>query len=121
MTGPVERKTFTPKARPKPADLIAQAEAMAAKPERFTEEQAKALAKVLDRMADEASDRAEALKAEADEAEEQTEAFEEAFNKLNEMLEEEGHAWGTDLPAPEVPGQLALFCEVAEDVPPGVA
>lgn len=106
MTGPIERKAFTPKARPKPADLIEQAEAMVKSPERFTEEQAKALVKVLDRMADAASDRAEALMAEANEAEEETEA-----------LEEEGHDWGTQLPAEQVPGQLTLVPGWAEDVP----
>lgn len=117
MTGPIERKAFTPKARPKPADLIEQAEAMVKSPERFTEEQAKDLVKVLDRMADAASDRAEALMAEANEAEEETEALEEAFSKLSEMLEEEGHDWGTQLPAEQVPGQLALL-PVVPDVPP---
>lgn len=120
MTGPIERRTYKPKPRPKPEDLIAQAEAMVKSPERFTEEQAKALVKVLDRMADAASDRADALRAEACEAEEETEALEEAFSKLSEMLEEEGHDWGTQLPAEQVPGQLALVPGWAEDVPQGV-
>ncbi len=117
MTGPIERRTFKPKPRPKPADLIAQAEAMVKSPERFTEEQAKALVKVLDRMADATSDRADALRAEACEAEEETEALEEAFSKLEGFLSDGGHDWGTQLPAEQVPGQLALVPGWAEDVP----
>lgn len=121
MTGPIERRTFEPKPRPKEPDPIEQAMAMAKSPERFTEEQARALVAKLDRLADEASDRAEALMAEANETEELVEALEEAFSKLGEFLEEKGHAWGTQLPAEQVPGQLALVPGWAEDVPAKVA
>jgi len=117
MTNPFERRTFEPKPRSKQPDFIEQALAMVKSPERFTEEQARALASQLDRLADAASDHAEALMAEAKEAEERVEALEEAFSKLIEMLEEEGHDWGTQLPAEQVPGQLALVPGWAEDVP----
>lgn len=103
-------------------DLLQQAKQMMAHPERFTEDQARALVAKLDKEADYWSDEQDDLRGQLEEAEEKEEACSLAYDKLAELINEEGGPeWGTQAPTPEVPGQLALL-PVVPDVPPkGVA